>query len=86
MVKAVIQAVLSVLAITIGVAVIVWFIYNVFIERQPEYERPPLAAPLGIGPIMLGTGIYWGRESLRYFFKRKRATCEDPSDSKPISP
>lgn len=67
MIEAVTKGVLAVLAILIGAGIIAWVLYNEFVERLPEYQRPPLAGPLGIGPLMVGAGLYWGRQSLRCF-------------------
>jgi hypothetical protein len=46
----------------IGCSIIVWVIYNEFIHRLPEYQRPPLAGPLGIAPAMIGVGVYWVKQ------------------------
>lgn len=72
MVSAVTKGVLASLAIIIGASIIAWVLYNEFVERLPEYERPPLAGPLGLGPVMIGVGILWGRQCLRYFADRGR--------------
>jgi hypothetical protein len=56
------KAVFSILAMIIGCSIIVWVIYNEFIHRLPEYQRPPLAGPLGIAPAMIGVGVYWVKQ------------------------
>jgi hypothetical protein len=56
------KTVFSILAIIIGCSIIVWVIYNEFIHRLPEYQRPPLAGPLGIAPAMIGIGVYWAKQ------------------------
>ena len=50
------------LAILIGSSLILWIAYNELVHRLPEYERPPLAGPLGIGPAMVGVGLHWIRQ------------------------
>ena len=55
------KALFSILAIIIGVFIIVWVIYNELIHRLPEYQRPPLAGPLGVAPAMIGIGVYWAK-------------------------
>lgn len=58
----VLNALFSVFAILIGCSLIIWILYNEFINRLPEYERPPLAGPLGFAPAMIGVGIYWAKQ------------------------
>lgn len=53
----------GVLAVTIGVAIAGWVLYNTFIERQPEYR--PGVKPLGFAAAMIGVGVYWIRGSSR---------------------
>lgn len=50
------QALLGLLCVVAGIAIIVWLIYNHFIERQPEYRNNPggwLFAPL---LVLVGAG------------------------------
>ena len=56
------KAVFSILAIGIGSSIIVWIIYNEFIHRLPDYERPPLVGFFGIAPAMIGFGVYWAKQ------------------------
>lgn len=67
MIKAVAKGIFSVLAILIGSGIIVWVLYNEFIERQPEFKRPTWVATFGAGPAMIGVGVYWGRQTLKSF-------------------
>jgi len=64
MLTAIFKAVLSMLALLIGISVIVWVLYNNLIQRQPAFQPGP---GFGIGPIMVVYGVYWGRQSLAYF-------------------
>ena len=66
MIKAVTKGIFSVLAILIGSSIIVWVLYNEFIERRPQFVRPPWAATFGVGPAMIGVGVYWGRQTLKF--------------------
>ncbi len=43
------------LAIAIGVSIVAWVVYNVLIERQPEYSGAFLG--LGLGPGLLCFGL-----------------------------
>jgi hypothetical protein len=52
------------LAVLMGAAIILWVLYNEFIHRLPQYTGTHWWHPLGIGPVLIGTGIYWLR-SLR---------------------
>jgi hypothetical protein len=55
---------LGVLAILFGATIILWVCYNELVHRLPQYTGTHWWAPLGIGPVMIGTGVYWLR-SLR---------------------
>lgn len=66
-VEALTKGFLGLLAITIGAGIIAWVLYNELVKQLPQYERPPLVAPLGLGPLMISTGIYWVSQSLRCF-------------------
>ena len=55
------KALFSFLAILFGTSIILWVLYNEFVERLPSYNRPSYAPYVGIGPIMLATGLYWAR-------------------------
>jgi len=56
------KSVFSVLAVTIGFSIIIWIVYNEFIHRLPDYERPPLVGFFGIAPLMIGFGVYWAKQ------------------------
>jgi hypothetical protein len=58
----ILKTLFSILALIIGSSIIVWVIYNEFIHRLPDYERPPLAGFFGIAPLMIGAGLYWARQ------------------------
>jgi hypothetical protein len=58
----ILKAAFSILAIGIGSSIIVWIIYNEFIHRLPDYERPPLVGFFGIAPLMIGFGVYWAKQ------------------------
>jgi len=70
MLTAILKGVLSVLALLIGGGIIVWVLYNEFIQRQPEFQRPDYVPFFGIGPIMVACGVSWGWQSLSFFQKR----------------
>ena len=56
------KALLGLVSILFGVAIVVWVFYNVFIERQPSYTGPALVYSLssfGIGPALIYIGRYW---------------------------
>lgn len=72
MIEVLTKGVLGLLAIIIGVSILGWVLYNEFVERSPGYEKAPLAGPLGVGPPMVGVGVYWVRQCLQYFFERRR--------------
>lgn len=74
-----IKSFFSILAILIGSSLIVWIIYNEFIYRSPDYQRPPLAGPLGIAPAMIAVGVYWGKQVINQL-RRNSAPRFDPVD------
>lgn len=51
------QALFGLLCAAIGLAMIVWVLYNTFVERQPEYTGGFLT--LGIGPVLVLFGLGW---------------------------
>jgi hypothetical protein len=56
------KALLGLVSILFGVAMIVWVFYNVFVERQPSYTGPDSVyslSPFGIGPTLIFVGWYW---------------------------
>jgi type IV secretory pathway TrbL component len=67
--KTIIYWLMGLLASVIGTAIIVWVLYNVFIEVQPEYTGPTLIASLGsfgISIPMVGIGIYWFKRGYQH--------------------
>lgn len=48
-------------SICIGIVIIGWVMYNVFIERLPEYTGYALLPSLGIGPVL----VYWGYSNIK---------------------
>jgi hypothetical protein len=55
------RLIFGMLALVIGLAVILWVVCNEFVHRFPQYTGTHWWEPLGIGPIMVGTGFYWLR-------------------------
>ena len=53
------------LAVIIGVAIILWVCYNLFIERQPEFTGSSLLPSFGIGAAMVAVSVYWLRRLRR---------------------
>jgi len=59
-------ALLGLISIIIGVAIVAWVLYNQFIERQPQYKAPISYLGLfGIGPSLIGMGAYWIYSAIR---------------------
>jgi ABC-type phosphate transport system permease subunit len=54
--------------VVIGVSIILWVLYNVFVDRQPEFIVTAIFGGFGIGPALIGFGIYC-LHSLRPNFK-----------------
>lgn len=48
----------GVLGVVIGTSIILWVLYNVFVERQPEFIVPALVGGFGMGPAILLFGLY----------------------------
>ena len=55
------QALLGLVAIALGAAIVVWVLYNTFVERQPEYTGGFLT--FGLGPALILVGWYWLRQA-----------------------
>ncbi|MFQ5532984.1 MAG: hypothetical protein ACE5EP_03930 [Candidatus Methylomirabilales bacterium] len=51
--------ILGVLAIIFGVTIILWFVYNVFIERLPEFTGINNFNSFGMAIAMITVGVYW---------------------------
>ena len=47
------------IALAMGLALILWGLYNEFIYRFPQYTGMHWWEPFGIGPAMIATGVYW---------------------------
>jgi hypothetical protein len=57
------QVLFGLMAAAIGMAILVWVLYNTFVDRQPHY-RPHLFA-FGVGPALLLFGIGWMASAFR---------------------
>jgi hypothetical protein len=55
------RLVFGILAVFMGTAIILWVCYNALASRRPEYTGTHLLTPLGIGPALIGIGVYWLR-------------------------
>ena len=51
------QALFGLLCACIGSAIVIWVLYNTFVERQPQYTGGFLT--LGIGPVLVIFGLGW---------------------------
>ncbi len=60
-VAAFLKLIFALLALLMGISIILWVCYNEFIQRLPEYERPPFLGTFGIAPVMIAVGFYWAR-------------------------
>lgn len=58
------QALLGLACLFTGTVIILWVLYNVFIERQPEF--PSIVLGFGVGPGLVTFGLGW----LIYAFRR----------------
>lgn len=58
------QALLGLVCFGSGTAIVFWVLYNVFVERQPEF--PSIVLGLGVGPGLIVFGLGW----LLYAFRR----------------
>lgn len=65
------QALFGLICAAIGMAIVLWILYNTFIDRQPQY-RPQLFG-LGVGPVLLLFGIGW----IASAFRRKPPDSDD---------
>jgi len=64
------KLIFALLALLMGISIILWVVYNEFIHRLPEYERPPFLGTFGIAPVMIAVGFYWARGALKEFRKK----------------
>lgn len=51
------QALFGLLCVLAGLSIIVWVLYNTFVERQPEYSGSLLS--FGLGPVLCLFGMSW---------------------------
>jgi protein-S-isoprenylcysteine O-methyltransferase Ste14 len=65
------QALFGIAAIICGLAIVVWVLYNSFVERQPEYSGGLLT--FGLGPALTAFGWFW----LRQAFSRSQQLRDD---------
>jgi len=42
-----------------GASIIAWVLYNLFIERLPDYKPVALMGTFGIGPVLCWVGYSW---------------------------
>lgn len=68
------QALLGLVAFLSGASIIVWVIYNTFIETLPQYRGGILT--FGLAPALLLFGLYW----LRTAFSRDNHANDDDAD------
>jgi hypothetical protein len=47
------------LAVVIGGGIVLWVLWNLLIERAPEYDRAPKFGLFGIAPALLYFGFTW---------------------------
>ena len=64
------QALFGMISIIIGVSLVIWVLYNTFIETQPEYTGGILT--FGVAPGLILFGVYW----LRVAFTREEREGE----------
>ncbi|WP_394205855.1 hypothetical protein [Shewanella waksmanii] len=50
------------LALCIGIAIVLWVLYNLLIETQSEYSGSLLIPSFGIAPLL----IYWGFKTVKH--------------------
>lgn len=65
------QALLGLTCFVWGAGIVLWVLYNVFVERQPGF--PSLVLGLGVGPGLIAFGLGW----LIHAFRR---TPQPPSE------
>lgn len=59
------QVILGLLAVTFGVTIILWFVYNVFVERLPEFTGIDNFKSFGMAMALIAVGAYWLCEAFR---------------------
>jgi hypothetical protein len=58
------QAILGLISLFLGLALVLWVAYNFLIERQPQFDGGVLPS-LGIGPALIVAGYWWLRSAFR---------------------
>lgn len=48
---------LGVVSLAFGLAMVVWVLYNLLIERQPQFSQATFLPTLGVGPVLIVFGI-----------------------------
>lgn len=67
------QLLFGLVALAIGLAITGWVLFNVFIERQPEYSGGYFS--LGVAPALIVVAWYWIRAAFR------KAALHDDDDN-----
>lgn len=57
------QALFGLSCAAVGLTIVVWVLYNTFVERQPQYTGGFLT--LGIGPVLVLFGVGWVATAFR---------------------
>ena len=55
---------LGTVSLLIGLAIILWIAYNLFIEKQPEFTTPEAGGMLLIPVLLIGLGWRWLKKPL----------------------
>ena len=59
-------ALFGAVSILIGSSIILWVLYNIFVERQSEYTGPStILGGFGIGPSLIFFGVYMLRLAIK---------------------
>jgi hypothetical protein len=74
--RLILKGIFSLLAVLIGCSLILWVLYNEFIHRLPEYQRPWWVPTFGIAPSMIGMGLYWGRQVIQQLHAQPHAPAD----------
>lgn len=77
------KLIFAVLALLIGISIILWVCYNVFILKLPLNMKNPLGYVLA--PAMIMVGLYWARGALNEFRGKKTSAVEVSSHQANIS-
>jgi hypothetical protein len=72
-------AVFGLVCLVVGVGIICWVLYNVFVERQEEYTGPSFITGLGSFGISVPL-IAFGWFTLRSSFRRKEEVVLSPEE------